>query len=507
MALELLAAWCLFATLRGCSLAGSKERGCDAYFFLLCAESFRARKRLPIVLPELYLLEPTEQWYPPLFAMLLGILPHRLLVSHFRWLNHLLDSLVGLGVFLLARHLAPDTPAAWAALALYAIEANLLAEYQTLTARSLAAALFTALLCLGLAATTTGEPTLAALALLAGVLLFFTHKLAMQLLWFLLPWLTLLLAQPLWALLLVGIYALALLVGRRLTLNILRAHADIVAFWYRNWRLLSAHPVRQSPVYGEEQAAGFHGTKGRSATLHLKRLLMGSPWLPAVALAACLQTDLGPTGRSLIAAIVGIHLWAALTLFVPPLRCLGEGTKYLKFSAPLCVAVGVTATWTADEPALWLLALLAMAWQLFQWGLVVRDSRRADQSRGTLDPELAPVLARLREAQGARVLCLPSHLADTVAYHTRRQVLFGGHGYGFRRLEPFFPVLRKTVEQFVAEHGLTHMLLHAGLTDINELRCASSFRLLLASGGYWLYETLDKRSGSGQEGATERQEE
>lgn len=31
--------------------------------------------------------------------------------------------------------------------------------------------------------------------------------------------------------------------------NILRAHWDIVIFWYRNWPWLQAHPVKESPIY------------------------------------------------------------------------------------------------------------------------------------------------------------------------------------------------------------------------------------------------------------------
>jgi hypothetical protein len=52
--------------------------GVDTWYWFLCAEDVRKRRKLPPVLPY-FMLEIEEQWYPPLYAGLLGLLPVRLL--------------------------------------------------------------------------------------------------------------------------------------------------------------------------------------------------------------------------------------------------------------------------------------------------------------------------------------------------------------------------------------------------------------------------------------------
>src|ERR1700746_3643930 len=73
-------------------------QGCDAYYILMCAESFRREWRLPIRLPPVYLLEKPEQWYPPGFLVLCALIPQRWLERHFWALNHVVDFLaIGIG--------------------------------------------------------------------------------------------------------------------------------------------------------------------------------------------------------------------------------------------------------------------------------------------------------------------------------------------------------------------------------------------------------------------------
>src|SRR5574340_846994 len=71
----------------------SRKRGCDAYYYLLCAEEYRKNKKLPIVLPKLFLLDVTEQWYPPLFIELLSIIPTQWLKRTYWLITPAIDTL------------------------------------------------------------------------------------------------------------------------------------------------------------------------------------------------------------------------------------------------------------------------------------------------------------------------------------------------------------------------------------------------------------------------------
>ena len=71
-----------------------RNRGCDAYYFLFCACEFRKTKRLPIILPKVYVLEEREQWYPPGFSVLLSWIPQRVLDKYYWAVSPMIDSLI-----------------------------------------------------------------------------------------------------------------------------------------------------------------------------------------------------------------------------------------------------------------------------------------------------------------------------------------------------------------------------------------------------------------------------
>ena len=52
-----------------------------------------------------------------------------------------------------------------------------------------------------------------------------------------------------------------------------------------------------------------------------------------------------------------------------------------------------------------------------------------------LDQDMHNAMIFLREQADGVVVCLPQHWQDAVAYHTGKNMLAGGHGYGFRKLE------------------------------------------------------------------------
>src|SRR4030042_315120 len=73
--------------------------GVDHWYWLLCAEDVKRRRKLPPRLPY-FMLEIEEQWYPPLFAGLLALLPMKWLKDHGGEISQIVDFLHGLLIFL-----------------------------------------------------------------------------------------------------------------------------------------------------------------------------------------------------------------------------------------------------------------------------------------------------------------------------------------------------------------------------------------------------------------------
>ena len=112
--------------------------------------------------------------------------------------------------------------------------------------------------------------------------------------------------------------------------GVVRNYISAVRYWRRNRRLYGAHPVRNSPFYGEAAApapAQPLGFLGRSTIGQCLRLLAENPFLIALPLA---RPQSGPWE-------FGFYVWAAaqatlsvIATVVPPLRAFGPGRSYVK---------------------------------------------------------------------------------------------------------------------------------------------------------------------------------
>gem|GEM_PF-5228030 len=84
--------------------------------------------------------------------------------------------------------------------------------------------------------------------------------------------------------------------------------------------------------------------------------------------------------------------------------------------------------------------------------------------------------------------------ADELACRTPHAVLWGGHSYGFRRLEPIFPVVREPLAEVLSRHGCDWLAFDADYLG----RCAERVLAELAGAevarfGRWVLVTLARQ--------------
>ena len=437
----------------------NRDRGCDAFYFLLCAETFHKERKVPITLPYLYLLEYPEQWYPPLFSVFTGILPQEWLKKRFWLLNHLLDAVVMLLLFVLTFFLT-GLPCACAAGLIYALNPAQTFEFSTMTSRSLALLFFVFFLFFGeLAIFSSLWYAFPAVFLVA--LLIYTHKLTMQLLWFLCAFLSVVEWNALWILLLAGGYLLAAAVYPSMFWKILKAHFDITSFWHKNWRYLNVHQVNESPIYGNlrdaEKLDGFFKGNFISRWIFLGRKVFSSnPWVLTPIFSTC-WVEQGTLSHFLFSAVFGIYGWAFITLAFPDMRCLGEGTKYVKYAKPFSLLL--TALLFNGNPSIPLIGVIVLC-AVVEIAYYLAVCRFLSKTKtDVLDDDMKTIIEILKSDENARTLCLPLHFADMLAYYSRRPVLWGTHNYTFKDVQPFFPRILEPLDFFIKKYNLTYILL------------------------------------------------
>lgn len=464
-------------------------QGCDAFNILLNAECLRERKRLPIRLPPVFMLEGQDQWYPPGFLILCALLPKRWLEKRYWAVNHLIDLGSALLIYVAAVWFGASAVVAFTVAIFYAAVAGLVTEFASLNVRPLGLLLANLLMLAGFAATQNPLWLIAAGAV--AVATFFSHKLTVQQLWFTLPVLSAVTGSWIWLSLLGMLYVIPFVIWPKGAWRVLRGHWIIVRFWHRNWERLGAHSVRQSPVYGDGHTRqDFYGDETSGSWLaYLKDGLHQNYFiLPVLATTLMDGTAASPVYIVLWGWTASVYGAAGLIHFVKPLRGIGLGRQYFKFALAPSLVVTAIAVSGAANPVVWGAAAVATVLTLRQYYLIARLMRQTTGGNtGSENDELERLMDRVAADDAAYVMALPVHLCDLVAYRTRKPVYWGTHSDVFDdRLEAFFPVLKHDLRYYVRD-GVTRLLLDTAYSKPEELQLSES-ALIDSSGCYALYD-------------------
>jgi hypothetical protein len=108
-------------------------------------------------------------------------------------------------------------------------------------------------------------------------------------------------------------------------------------------------------------------------------------------------------------------------------------------------------------------AFVGLALMLNVAGLITYYLRFGRDRRARVDDGLAGMIEVLRGEPAGVVMCLPISWSEVVSYKTGHPVLWGGHGYGFRRMEPVWPRLLIPVRELLSRYGVRYLLTMDGM--------------------------------------------
>jgi hypothetical protein len=472
--------------------------GADHWYWLLCAEDVKRRRKLPPRLPY-FMLEIEEQWYPPLFAGLLALVPMKWLKDHGGKISQLVDLLQGLFIFLTVFWISNSLGIAFLSGLSYFL-AWLPMSYSTqLQPRGLANLLLT-LAMIGLwFYINTGNLVIWVGLLILSVILLFLHKMTVQM------WVVYLFGFGIWALdwkvliLLPASVLFALIVSKGFYIKMLQAHWDIVSFWHENIKHFGKHQYYDSPRYYKEDALPndwWRTSFGRMLTrvLQIADNNVFALLIPILAYYAVHH----PEGRlaNFLWIWLGItYLWALLTTLFRYFVALGAGHYYVYQSFfPLFLLVGLSTRFMPTPVQFWLFAFWAigLVYSVIKWERYCRSI--PTHTTGAIGNDQKEVLDYLKTLPKDGVFCIPFYSPDAIPYWTRKKVFWGGHSYGFHTmLKPYFPLMREEIKQTLKKESLNYLLFWRGylrsLSDIG-LREGEDIHYLFGKGDYELYEVI-----------------
>jgi len=472
LVLSYLTSTCLFFILRLWPNWYERHQGCDAYYFLLNIEIFKKEKKLPITLPHYYLMEYAEQSYPPGFSVFCSLFPETFLKKYYWALNHIIDFITASIGFGVTFWLTGNVFLSAATIVLYAMNNVALSELRTLTSRSLSVLLITIFILCGFLATTLNILFILP-AFLIGAILIFTHKLAMQFLWFFIPIISIATGEWLWALSLALSYISAALIHWDLFYKIQRHHWDMILFWTKYWPGLGAHHIQDSHLYGNGQKPSLmYDDKNIYGWIkYAKHLLKQSHYI-FIPLLFLLSAEV------INASIEFLLIWqisgiiAAISIIcIPILRGIGNGWQYTKYIALPSIIAAIALlnleNWTIAQYLC--LCLIAMS-SVIYIKAALTISKNSSPNSERFNSEFDTLVEEIKSMpDDINLLCLPLHLCDAIVYKARKNVLWGSHSYPFRPLENFFPILKKPLSEYIKSYNLTHAVIDTAYIPSNQI--------------------------------------
>jgi hypothetical protein len=478
---------------------GTRPGGVDTWYYLAFAEAIRRQKRLPVSLPQ-YLLQDRVESYPAVFPLFLAALSPNWLRAYFWLLSPIIDAVHLLLLYLLAFRLTDSVLAAATAGLIYAVTPQLISETRNLNGRAFASLLQTVTMLtllrsvipgIGPSATFSGPNDiglwLVAVVLIA--LLYNTHTSTTIAFLVSVATLTVVLKEP--RFLLAGVVGLpvAVLVSGGYYLRVLQNHVHAARFWIRNVQYTRAHQIDDSPLFGAPNGTR-QGRQGlyRSRLSVVARVLGENPFILAMLVTPIPHNT---WAEHMYWWAVAILVWSMVTTFGGPLRILGPGFHYMKASVfPSAYALAVTVN--IQEGAFsfvglaLLISLIASFAALAYFYRVM--SRRETEHTAHTPPDLSDAAVYLRSLPGQRVLVLPSMYADFVAYNAGKAVVWGGHSGDLRKLEEFYPVLRRPLSHFVERYDVDYLLLDHAYVTPDRLGVVADVAQLERFGAISVYE-------------------
>ncbi len=440
----------------------------DTRYLLAYADAVRRKPGFDVRLPQ-YLLQDERPSYPPLFPMLLALLPSAWLRRWFWVISPGIDCTHLLFLYFVCYRITASTAMASLAAAAYAFTPQLVSDTRSLSARPFGALLCSLALLLSFRCVVSADPwPWLPLAVLTGSALFLSSAAMAAAFGFVSAVLSLAFRDAGYLVIALAAIAGAVVLSGGHFFRVVRNYGHAGAYGRRNHHLFGGHVIQDSPVYGRPRQRSLPqrpGFLGESTAHQLLRLFGENPFLRALPLTPYGIIPWGPRLYAWALALAGL---AIVVTVLPPLRAFGPGRTYMRaavFPTAYVLAFGIGTPDGLKRP-LGLATLACLTLSVAAIAFFYRYTRSRPTEMTARGPgELQAAAEALRRAPEDGVLMLPFMYADSVAYASGKKVLWGGHCGDLRPLERITPVLR---EPDPGAAGILRRALRAARRDLRD---------------------------------------
>lgn len=467
--------------------------GVDVWSRLIEADYFRKNHhKLPMQkMGDGFILEGYLN-YPPALPWMLSYIPKKTVLKIQGFIAPLFDIIQNYLVFLITLQLTNRIEAALLAQIIYASIPLTILENSYLTPRSMGYLNFTLAFYPILLYTMAPNPLYLIVGLTFLTILFFTHKFALQSLFFISIFFSVIEKNLFYLLLFFAGMGLAITISKGYYLRILSGHIDNILFWVKNYRYRFAHQVRGLvPPKKIDLVGKIYKLLG---TFSPVTLVGTNLWIIVpigLLVINYFHINLSSSSPYSLADLlmVKMSIWviffyffSILVLTIKPLTPIGEGQRYMEMSiAPTAIIAAITFFALRENPYRNIIIpcyILIFATNIALTIFLQIKGIIADKNR-TLTKDMDQVFQLINKLKPQpRILCIPHQITTMVLYNTNAKVMVEIQAGHLGRIDDIFPILKKPIPELAKKYNLNILILKKDYANSKELNLSSKSLLL-----------------------------
>ncbi len=450
----------------------NRKFGVDIWTHLLYLKEYHKQKGVPKVIDKGFLV-PGEYDYPPVFITILSKFPIRLVEKYEFFFSPFFDSLHLILMFFIAYFLSGDLFVALLTQFLYLLTPIIVLENSSATPRSLGYTLFTIFIFSLFMFIQTNLVLFFVISLIAGVFIFLSHRFTAQGALFFVLFFSIVDRNSIYIVSYLVSFFLALIFTNGLYLRVLRGHIGNLKFWYKQIDYRFSHQILGNYKKHKTQDFVF---KLYNQFLKFPPFVLAitNPWtLPVVFYFWNMQL-LTPLMKQAFEMVVLSYIISLLVIWVPKLRFLGEGQRYLEltaFPAAFLSAKLLIIMLSTNFSGLFMVIYLFASVLAFLTIVVIQRKAIIKDTLRTLTPEMESMYSYLKSLKKKpHLLCIPHQITTNTIYHTDCPVFVNADYRNIEKISEVYPYLKIPLKKALEKYSLDAILLNERYATIKDLK-------------------------------------
>lgn len=449
----------------------NRKFGVDIWTHLLYLREYHKQKGIPKKISEGFLVEG-EYDYPPVFISILSKFPTNLVEKYEFFFSPFFDSIHLIIIFFLVYAFTGNIFVALLTQVLYTLTPIIILENSSATPRSLGYTLFTIFIFSLFLYAQSGNIYYFLLSLIAGCFIFLSHRFTAQGAFLFVVFFSIFEKNSAYLISYALSFFLAIIVSKGLYLRVLSGHIGNLRFWYKVIDYRFSHQILGNYKQHKTQDFVF---KLYNQFLKFPPFVLAitNPWtIPVVFYLG--SYDLSPIVRQSVELVVVSYVISLLVIWVPKLRFLGEGQRYLELtafpaaflSAQFLIGMVKKSDGYFYEIAYVVTGIFALITILvIQRKAIIKDTLR------TITPDMQLMFDYLRKLKKKpSLLCIPHQITTNTIYHTGCPVFVNADYTHIDKISDIYPYLRIPIKEALKKYKLDAILLNEKYARINDLK-------------------------------------